>query len=160
MIYNWIGKDELNKKRLRGFETSNRRDYNCGGYALETFNWYVPFKEEEKNELHLFSYRACLSVEEILKVTLKSMIKEFRGNLRVIEKVEDLKEGEYAIAYRVGERDFHFAKRNSKGKWFHKRGSLGRVETMTKEEVLNSKDWDCGRYTSRVVLLARKRNWN
>lgn len=157
MIADWFGNDKLNKKGNRDLNNTNRIGFNCGGYALETFNWYLPYDEEEQGR-EMFGIFADMPEEEVLEITVNAMLKEFRGRLRVIQKVEELKDDEYAIAYRVGERDFHYCKRNSRGVWFHKRGQTPKIERMTTEQVF-SRSWGKGRYTSEVVLLAKKKTW-
>lgn len=160
MIARFEGKDPLNRRKNRTFAGTNRLDYNCGGYALETFNWYCPYREDEKGEF--WTYWGELNdedytKEEVLRLTTERMIEEFKGCLRVIQDVSELQEGEYAIAYRIADDDFHFAKRNSKGLWFEKRGSEPKILIMKKEEVFGE-NWN-DRYDSEVVLLAKKRNW-
>lgn len=36
-------KDAFNLERKRSENTEHDVDYNCGGYALETYNWFLPF---------------------------------------------------------------------------------------------------------------------
>lgn len=35
--------DPFNFSKKRNDTTQDRKDYNCGGYALETYNWFLPF---------------------------------------------------------------------------------------------------------------------
>ena len=155
MIANWYGKDRLNKKGRRNLETTNRRDFNCGGYALETFNWYQPGTEEQNREM--FGWCSDMDNEERLELSVNAMLKDFKGVLRVIEDVKELKEDEYAIAFRVCERDFHYAKRNKRGVWFHKTGNAPIVKRYTIEELFSS-EWG-GVYDSKIVLMAKKKKW-
>ena len=154
MITNYYGKDQYNKKKRRGLDTVNRFDFNCGGYALETYNWYLPV-EGLRQASRYFDSWYDEDREEVLEDTVKHMLKEFKGKLRIIQNVEELKDNEYAIAYRIGDGDFHFAKRNKKGVWFHKRGKTPYIERMTKEEVFSS-SWG-HRYDSPIVLFAKIR---
>ena len=34
--------DPLNRKKKRNRRNVQMRNYNCGGYALETYNWFLP----------------------------------------------------------------------------------------------------------------------
>lgn len=143
--------DLLNKERRRNVGNTDKSEYNCGGYALEVFNWYLPY--ERKYRYDLFS--SMYSTEERLEIMVNFMLEEFKGELRIIDKIEDLKNEEYAIAFRTGKNDFHYIKRADNGHWFHKMGGTHRIDTMTKDEVLNSESWRYGEYCSKVVLLAK-----
>lgn len=124
--------------------------YNCGGYALNTFSWYCPYNKGTAWSALAEYY----GIEQLLDLTINYMIEEFGNNLRVINDIKELKENEYAIAYRASEYDFHYVKRASNGNWFHKRGGSGHIDRMKKEEVF-SNCW-VGEYDSRVCLLAKK----
>ena len=43
--------DPLNNQKTRNIKNSNRYNYNCGGYALETFSWYCPHTKQD-DRLH------------------------------------------------------------------------------------------------------------
>ena len=73
-------------------------------------------------------------------------------NLRRIQTLDELKENEYAVAFRLSDYDFHYIKRASNGHWFHKRGSSNYIDTM-KEEVVFSESWGNG-YDGEIALLA------
>lgn len=157
MVLDWYGKDKLNFKGERNLNNSNRATYNCGGYALETYNWYVPFDNKEK---YAFSDLRLTTQEELNRKAYtysRIITKEFRGRVRIIESMNELKCDEYAIAFRVGRSDIHFIKRNSIGNWYHKIGGQIEIKKMKKEEVF-SDNWLYGRYTSKVILLAKKKN--
>lgn len=155
MIKNYYGADKFNKKGLRNMMNTNKLHYNCGGYALETYNWYCPYPTEDKGK-EMFGYWASMSLEEKLEISVKQMLREFKGTLRVIDDIDELENDEYAVAFKLGERDFHFAKRTSRGNWLQKRGNTPKIETMTKERVF-SEEWAGGIYSSRLVLFAKKK---
>lgn len=155
MIANWYGKDKLNLRGQRTVNNTNRLDFNCGGYALETYNWYLPVAKQEQGE-KMFGWCRSMALEEVLDKTVKHMLKEFKGKLRVIKDVAELQEGEYAIAYCVGEEDFHYIKRHDSGHWLHKTGRNPRIKRMTKKDVFSGM-WCDGMYHSEVVLFAKKR---
>ena len=83
------------------------------------------------------------------------MLEDFKDRLRKINSVKDLEADEYAIAFRVGERDFHYLKRGGNGVWYHKMGNCN-IDKFPKEEVF-ADEWCCGMYTSTVVLFAMKK---
>lgn len=138
----------------RDVKNTDKSQYNCGGYALGIFNWYCPYGEQERG-IELFEEK-ILSVEELTTELVEFMLNDFE-DLRVIEKVEDLKENEYAIAFKVGEDDFHFARRAKNGAWFHKRGGVPKIERMRKEQVF-ADVWynETVNYTSKTILLAKE----
>ena len=146
--------DLLNKEGTRNVKNMNKSEYNCGGYALETFNWYCPYTKEMRGLL-FDSWESDYDYDETIKICVDYMLEEFKGELRVIEDVSELQEGEYAIAFRISEGDFHYAKRTKNGRWFHKMGGKHRIDTMRKTEVFGS-NW-CWRYDSKVTLFAKKR---
>ena len=41
--------DFFNERQTRNEENTEKKDYNCGGYALRTFSWYLPYEYDEKN---------------------------------------------------------------------------------------------------------------
>lgn len=123
----------------------DRSDYNCGGYALNTFTWYRPYA----------GYRGTFSTTRAgMKAYVDYMIKDFRGKLREIETIESLRSGEYAIAFRTRKDDFHFCKRDSSGNWRHKRGWWSKLFRIPTKEVFGEV-WPGG-YNSPIVLLAMK----
>ena len=51
MLGNWENKfyeDEYNVNGKRNRKNTNREDYNCGGYALQTFSWVLPCEDEDE----------------------------------------------------------------------------------------------------------------
>ncbi|MEG2697236.1 MAG: hypothetical protein RR952_06675 [Cetobacterium sp.] len=157
MVIEWYGKDKLNFKGERNLNNSNRITYNCGGYALETYSWYVPFDKKENNNFDRLRFTDQEKLDEKAYTYSRIITKEFRGRVRVIENMDELKLDEYAIAFRVGRGDIHFVKRNSVGNWYHKTGSQIDIKKMKKNEVF-SNSWLGGRYTSKIILLAKKKN--
>lgn len=154
-------KDYLNESGSRSVKTVNAREYNCGGYALNTFTWYRPHKErehiiygdeyEELTEKDLEkNYSYCVSI----------MLKDF-PSLRIIKDIKELQKNEYAIAFRLGglnggTNDFHFMKRAKNGCWTHKMGQ-GYIERIKKEPVF-SDAWHApfGDYKGKIILFAKK----
>lgn len=148
--------DLLNENGSRNEKNTKKDLYNCGGYALGIFNWYCPHDEDDIDNFFGPFPRADMTVEEKLEFTLNYMLSEFK-DLRVIKGIEELEQDEYAIAYKIGYHDFHFAKRLDDGTWLHKPGGLG-IRKMEKEELM-SDVWVSGstQYDSRTVFLAKKK---
>lgn len=119
--------------------------YNCGGYALNTFDWYYP------DEAALSASSSDMAVQRYAD----SMVKEFNGRLRIIQDVKELMDDEYAVAFRTRNGDFHFCKRDDSGNWRHKRGGTPTLHRITKERLF-SEEWPGG-YCSRIVLFAKKK---
>lgn len=147
--------DELNLKNFRNIKNTEKRAYNCGGYALGTFSWYLPFEfstwwdfEDDEDKFE--------KMEKLTEDFVDYMLKDF-SDLRVISKISDLKKNEYAIAFKVSsDGDFHYVKRQTNGVWRHKRGAMSRIEYMSIEEVFHE-DWCYGRYDGPLVLLAKRK---
>ena len=168
MIRNWEYRsmavknmtDELNLERVRSIKNTKRQAYNCGGYALENFAWYCPYtmEQDENDETPFYTSR---NSNELVDKCVDHMVEEYKGNLRVIKNVKELKPNEYAIAFRASleNDDFHFAKLGRNGIWYHKRGSNQAIETMPKKELFG-KSWCHGKYDSKLVLMAMKRKLN
>ncbi len=151
--YDHYGHDLYNRNGLRNVRNTVRHTYNCGGYALGTFSWYLPYESDRYGFVwgnHLTAKR----MSEITDKCVEFMLHDF-ADLRVIESVADLQKGEYAIAFRLSsDGDFHYIKRNRMGLWTHKRGASSNIWVMPKDMVLNSV-W-CNRYNGKIVLLAKK----
>ena len=143
--------DLFNNERARNIHNTDTYLYNCAGYALGTFSWYQPYDDDLLFALFCDSDE----LEEITKLTVSHMLKDFEGKLRVISSLEELRKDEYAIAYRVSsDGDFHFMKK-ARTKWHHKRGSMSTILTESEDNVLNS-IW-CDRYDGPIVLMAMRR---
>ena len=154
-------KDYLNESGSRSVKTVNVREYNCGGYALNTFTWYRPHKS--KYVVYGNEYEENLTekdIEETYSYCVSVMLKDF-PSLRIIKDIKELQENEYAIAFRIGGlnngvNDFHFMKRAKNGCWTHKMGQ-GDIQRIKKEQVF-ADVWHAsfGDYKGKIVLFAKK----
>ena len=124
---------------------TDKCDYNCGGYALETFDWYRPRIE---------SLRCTRKAGATIESCVDFMLEDF-PNLRKAESIDDVKENEYLIAFRLGEDDFHFLKRAKNHHWYHKRGASYYIDTIKQEQVFST-TW-FNKYDGEIALLAMKR---
>lgn len=149
--------DRLNTKGRRNIENTHREAFNCGGFALHTYSWYCPFSRTD-NDLEKLYNRFNGDYQAVLDYTVKYMLKDFRGRLRIISALEELQENEQAVAYRIETNcwDFHYLRRITDDVWCGKLGRIPDINFYTKEEVFNfeSKAWHNGRYDSEMILFA------
>ena len=147
--------DPFNNNRERNIKNTDRYEYNCGGYALETFSWYCP---EEELELGRTAFDTIEEAYEKTMYAVAVMVLEFEGKVRMIRRVEDLhKTSERLVAFRISsDGDFHYIKKTRSG-WKHKMGSSYPIRKMSEWEVFNT-EWCGGRYDGPLVLLAIKKN--
>lgn len=110
--------DPMNKEG-RNSRNTYLGDYNCGGYALGTFNWFCPYGSYAEDTL-----LGRRSKETTLKNFTKYILLTFEERIRLISKVEEKTKDEYVIAFRIGYEDFHFMKRGDNGVWYHKPAAI------------------------------------
>ena len=154
-----------------------RGSYNCGGYALRTYTWFLPYQclntEDEKllnkeDDLKEYVYEIWDEMDENVyderdiksicnnaaSMLVDHMISAFEGKLREIAKVDDAKKDERVIAFRFGSKDFHYMIKGRVGhQWHSKMGASHYIDTFDEEYVMNSYDWD-GKYYSDTFLMA------
>ena len=149
-------KDYFNNKKTRNIENTSVEDYNCGGYALKTFNWYLPWGNHTHSELAEDFYQEGLSKEEIqkaiLKEDLKTLLTDFKDKLIYISSIEEASPKDTVIAYRLYvkiyddedemcenvDTDFHFRVRIN-NLWSEKCGSC-----EIKSCLFTEGPWDVG----------------
>lgn len=164
--------DEYNVNGKRNRKNTEREDYNCGGYALQTFSWILPCEDEDEcSELYDLDIDWEEEEDNIDEESLNRFFNRSaeRGaewmldnipNLRQVSSPDEkLEEGEWLIGFKVGmgcgDGDFHYIKRTPSGRFYHKPGA-SRVRRMGKKEAL-SDNWCDGKYTSKTIWLARKK---
>jgi hypothetical protein len=155
-------------------DNTDRYDYNCGGFALGTFDWYLPYISDDEGEYYepnednmdavynarydhdcgeIDYYEMCNIIADVY---IDNMIKF--GNVdREISSLKELKEGERAVYFRASESDFHYVRILSDGTYAHKPGSSF-IEEMSEEELF-SENWSETRwdpYSGRVRILVVK----
>lgn len=156
-----IENDPLNLDGLRNLRNTDKGWYNCGGYALETFSWYMPYDGDEVTTFsELFeTYEewdenddpASTVRERIEDYMVEQLLQDF-PTLRLIPDEIECRPSERLIAFRVGFDDFHFLKKAKNNCWYQKRGASSRIERIRKSEVFGE-SWN-GRYDGRVFLFA------
>ena len=121
--------------------------YNCGGYALGTKDWFIPY--DVKNN----GLKSNFNKNDLAELT--NFMQDIFTNVRLVRTPKDALRGERLIAFRLAENDFHFVKVNKRNNTFmHKMGWL-RIEEMPKEEFYNTMGWGC-RYNSEIKYFAIK----
>ena len=141
----------------RNSRNTSQYDYNCGGYALGTFNWYCPYETDKD---HTSNLRTKMSVDSMADHYAEFMLQDFFGRLRIIKEVKEIRKDEKAIAFRCCGEDFHFCVRGDNGVWYHKPGG-NTIRRIKKEEVF-ADEWYSPRglvvYTSKIILFAMKKS--
>lgn len=159
--YEEIEKDPLNLEGFRNLHNTEKSLYNCGGYALGTFSWYMPYDGDRVTTFsELFdTYEewdenddpASAVRERIEDYMVEQLLLDF-PTLRLIPDEVERRPNERVIAFRVGWDDFHFLKKAKNNCWYQKCGSSSRIERIKKSEVFGEA-WN-GRYDGRVFLFA------
>ena len=177
--------DYYNIKGTRNAKNTANFEYNCGGYALNTFSWYEPYDtdiEEIESEIaelieEEFDKKEIYSM--ILDRLVKHMLKEIKG-LRTIKQNKDLKPNERLIYFRYFyelvsdfdddwegttncydyiHSDFHF-RFYEDGHWHEKNGN-GPIHMCDGDDI-DGPVWVCGRnvYDSPIIKFALKMGGN
>ena len=119
MVLNAFGDTDLhNRLGNRDEFNTNQFEYNCGGWALKTFNWYLPYgayDADYSDDSRQDFFRECaegidldslsgmdIFYEKVLKEDTNYMLKDFEDEgLKLVENPEDLSPMKNLIAYRV-----------------------------------------------------------
>ena len=180
--------DYLNVKRTRNCDNTDIKDYNCGGYCMNTFSWYNPYTEvaEEEGFDSFGDWAEDLRTgwkmeiadiyEYLLRVGREEILKDFPDTARLIRSAADVNEDEKLVAYRIGlvfvyddegceyleHGDFHF-KQWEGDYWTDKPGGSDlRFEEETIDGMLDkvwvNSWWDGTGYDSETILFAVKRS--
>ena len=156
----------MNSSHQRKENNTEIHDYNCGGYAFETYNWVELFDGADTvedvveaigedcqdkflyNEIMMAMEECDYSNPYLLEYFIYQILNAF-PDIRLINNFEELEPDEYGIAFRTCEDDFHFCKYKD-GVFSHKPGSWA-VEEIEEEEDA----WE-DRYYSNIYRFARK----
>lgn len=140
--------------------------YNCGGFALGLFNWYRPYDyyndwDDDAQDDDIWDIRNDIAngydyddgCTEIARIMVGFMEKE--GVCRRIHDSSELRKGEYLVAFKASYDDFHYARRLSNGRWFHKMG-WSEIEEVTEKQVYSYEWWNsmACEYAGDLFLLA------
>lgn len=125
--------DDFNLDHKRNVRNTYVRDYNCMGYALDTYSWLIVYLED--GETDPFSVGVDKEEqEEILMSCEKYLLNNFSLVPITREEAYNTHGKKQIIAFRIAEYDFHFMVRRKNGSWYHKMGSLD-IHRIKKEEV-------------------------
>ena len=175
--YYYEFQDPYNIKNNRNAFNTDRFSYNCAGYALGTFSWYVPYDmddcyelDELRDELQHCRFqiigsddkekdyilRQCDNIRsEITKIYVQQMLFDFAG-LRVISNFSEVDKNERIILFRVSDdgNDFHYIWSDDGKQWRHKMGS-SILEDYDAEYIFD--DWiahDRFVYNGEIIIFA------
>jgi len=137
--------------------------YNCGGFALRTFDDYTPYFVW-CDPLFSTDYSDKISCEDIddeedfdelgacndINCVIQNMLDDF-PNMRQIQSENEAKPHENIVLFRYGDCDFHFVLKQGE-RYFHKRGPEPVIREMDKDEVYED-HWE-GRYDSEIYIFA------
>ena len=148
----------FNFDNSRNIGNTDKRYYNCGGYALGTFSWYWPGRTEEEHD-EIMGYAENEDYDEALVIAADAIIAELPGWKIVL--FEDVMKRMYSpldydiVAMRFCEFDFHFLKLGCNWNWYDKMGNSHRINRHGFQEM-NNTSW-YGRYDSPIVCFIRAR---
>lgn len=176
MVYNLgcVSGTPFNENHERNFCNTLPMAYNCGGFALRLYNWYSPILPDTNRSEIFDLIESTYTPEQRLHVCIKAILQEVIGS-RLIKSLNELQDGEEAVAFRLQEiegceasedpddlwQDFHFMRRRKDGVWLDKCGGGTVIRAHAEEEVL-SQPWTSPDntlvYAGEIALFAC-RNW-
>lgn len=184
--------DYLNQKRTRNSQNTDSFDYNCAGYCLNTYCWYNPYDDLIRQEncddmmelvellFNFYGHKVEEIYEELLDCARDKILKDFDGDIRVIQSFKQIKRNEKLVIYKIGidyefdmafniyevnNCDFHFKQldkliNNDEGYWSHKPGGTEIIKTCQSIEDIVKNPWvreDNWAYDSDCILFAVKK---
>lgn len=174
MFSTYAQTDPFNRNGKRNRSNTDTDDYNCGGFALGTYSWYVPYRSDEQRQIYerwaniqmwldaaedadntadSLIARATVHtcVVSLLNLFVKRILEDF-PSVRRVQTFEEIKPDERIILFRIGADDFHFIVSFDHKHWWHKYG-WNYIEELCEDEVLDT-EWANGRYFSPIAILA------
>lgn len=139
---------------------------NCGSFALNVKEWYITDRDFDNTSIVCEMADSGVDwdwiFESLTFMNVKTILDDFKDEVRVVLDEHDLKKNEELIAYRIGinwdeefeeyDTDFHFRVRRN-GKWMEKCGSTEIRYCEFTEEEWHGSDIV---YNGPIVLLAKK----
>lgn len=174
MFSTYAQTDPFNRNGKRNRSNTDTDAYNCGGFALSTYSWYVPYRSDEQMNIYdrWDNIQMCLDVAEdadntadridaretvhicvvsLLNLFVKRILEDF-PSVRRVQTFKEIKPNERIILFRIGADDFHFIVSFDHKHWWHKYG-CNYIEELCEDEVLDT-EWANGRYFSPIAILA------
>ena len=149
VIYHGEKDSPLNERHTRNFNNTPRRNYNCGGFALRTYSWYLPVRDEDEQEYVFDTTSLETTPHDRLRACVRNILADIIGS-RLIHSLDELQEGEEAVAFRLQEdglewsdnpdyewQDFHFMRRKAPNVWLEKCGGREEIRRHTDHEVFD-----------------------
>ena len=125
--------DDFNLDHKRNVNNTPVRDYNCMGYALDTYSWLFAYLKD--GETDPFDYGVDKSEQkEVLKSCAEYLLDNFPLSPITREEAYNARGKKEIVAFRIAEYDFHFMVRRKNGGWYHKMGST-EIRRINKEDV-------------------------
>lgn len=133
MNYYKINHDPFNKRGLRNIRNTDKADYNCGGYALGTFSWYLPSRTR-KEYSDIMGHADIGDMDVALTLASEAIVAELPGwsivpFALVMERKYSPKAYE-VVAMRFCYYDFHFWKLGRNWNWYDKMVVADRLTAM------------------------------
>lgn len=154
MYYTYNGQDVKNLQNKRNVRNTPKRNYNCGGYALNTFSWLCPYPQKMHNDL--FNGWLDYDLEEAQELCAKWIERNFRNYECITEEEVNNYKNTEVVAFRCGKYDFHFIVRKRNGIWYEKMGAKNKIDIVPKEEVFSSCWYGSGyNYRSKIAFFAK-----
>lgn len=174
MFSTYAQTDPFNRNGKRNRSNTDTDDYNCGGFALGTYSWYLPYRLDEQMDIYdrwadiqmwlddaedadntadspIARAAVHTCVVSLLNLFVKRILEDF-PSVRRVQTSEEIKPDERIILFRIGADDFHFIVSFDHKHWWHKYG-WNCIEELCEDEVLDT-EWANGRYFSPIVILA------
>lgn len=174
MFSTYAQTDPFNRNGKRNRSNTDTDAYNCGGFALGTYSWYLPYRLDEQMDIYdrwadiqmwldtaedadntadsLIARAAVHTcVVSLLNLFVKRILEDF-PSVRRVQNFEEIKSDERIILFRTGADDFHFIVSFDHKHWWHKYG-WNCIEELCEDEVLDT-EWANGRYFSPIAILA------
>ena len=157
MNYYKINHDPLNKRGSRNIRNTDKADYNCGGYALGTFSWYLPSRTRGEYT-GIMGHANIGDMDAALTLASEAIVAELPGwsivpFALVMERKYSPKDYE-VVAMRFCYYDFHFWKLGRNWNWYDKMGGCRQINRHAFNDARNV--WN-DRYDSPVVCFMRAR---
>lgn len=147
--------DEFNLDRKRNVRNTPIRDYNCMGYALDTYSWLITYLEDEETDPFPNGVKKGQQ-EEVLMSCEKYLLNNFPLIPITREQAYNACGRKQIIAFRIAKYDFHFMVRRKNGKWYHKMGSTP-IRPISKDSVFAPMWTNCSGdvYDSEILFFEK-----
>ena len=157
MNYYKVDHDPLNMRGSRNIRNTDKADYNCGGYALGTFSWYLPSCTREEYT-DIMRHADIGDMDTALTLASEAIVNELPGwsvvPLALVMARKYSPKDYEIVALRFCYYDFHFWKLGRNWNWYDKMGGCRQIDRHAFNDVRYK--WN-DRYDSPVVCFIRAR---